>query len=69
MFIQQSGYQDELMVKISAFYDASFATPRTDEQTDRIPKINTSLIGRGKWEFLNEGQGQSSCHQRLKFYP
>jgi hypothetical protein len=24
------------------------ATPWTDGQTDRVPKINTSLIGRGK---------------------
>jgi hypothetical protein len=40
------------MVKILAFYDAPFgcsaADRQTDGQTDRIPKFNTSLKGRGK---------------------
>ena len=44
------------MVKILAFYDAPFGCyaadrrtdGQTDRRTDRIPKFNTSLIGRGK---------------------
>jgi hypothetical protein len=40
------------MIKILAFYDTPFgcyaADRQTDGQTGRIPKFNTSLIGRGK---------------------
>jgi hypothetical protein len=36
------------MVKILAFYDASFGCYATNRRTDRIPEFNTSLIGLGK---------------------
>jgi hypothetical protein len=65
-FIKPSIWQDETMVIILAFTDASFGCYAADRRTDRIPEFNTSLIGRGKNTNINNLNKRINGKERNK---